>query len=114
MAELFDIEEIYNSLLSKYPNAIIDNKICLATTLRQKAIINQDKIDMCIIVGDKSSSNTSKLVSTGNNIGINTILVDNIEDIKKIDFTNIKSVSISSGASTPAYLVDEIIEYLNK
>ena len=111
---LFDIEEIYTSLLKKYPTAFIDNKICLATTLRQKAIINQDKVDMCIIVGDKSSSNTSKLVSTGNKIGINTILVNNIEDIKKIDFTNVKSISISSGASTPSYLVDEIIEYLEK
>ena len=77
-------------------------------------MINQDKVDMCIIVGDKASSNTSKLVSTGNKIGINTILVDNLEDIKQIDFTNVKSISISSGASTPSYLVDEIIEYLNK
>ena len=109
---LFDIEEIYNSLINKYPEAIIDNKICLATTLRQKAIINQENVDLCIIVGDKSSSNTSKLVSTGNKIGINTILVDNIDDIKKIDLTNVNSISISSGASTPSYLVDEIIEYL--
>lgn len=111
---LFDIEEIYNSLLIKFPNAIIDNKICLATTLRQKAIINQDKVDMCVIVGDKSSSNTSKLVSTGNKIGINTILVDNLNELKQFNLRGIKSISISSGASTPSYLVDEIIEYLNK
>ena len=32
----------------------------------------------------------------------------------KIDFSNINSVSISSGASTPNYIVDEIIEYLEK
>ena len=111
---LFDIENIYESLLIKYPKALIDNKICLATTLRQKAIINQDKVDMCIIVGDKSSSNTSKLVSTGNKLGINTILVDNLSDLKQIDINKIKSISISSGASTPSYLVDEIIEYLKK
>ena len=111
---LFDINDLYEALRNKFPNCKIDNKICLATTLRQKAIIDQEKVDMCIIVGDKTSSNTSKLVSTGNKIGIKTILVDNLDDIKKIDFTNVKSISISSGASTPSYLVDEIIEYLEK
>ena len=111
---LLEIENIYNELKNKYPNIVIDNKICLSTTLRQKSILNQEKVDLCIIVGDKSSSNTSKLVKIGNNIGINTVLVNNLNDVKLLDLNNIESISITSGASTPNYLIEEIVDYLKK
>lgn len=111
---LLEIEDIYNKLKNKYPSIIIDNKICLSTTLRQKSIINQERVDLCIVVGDKSSSNTSKLVKTGNNININTVLVSDLEDVKKLDLNDLSSISITSGASTPSYLIDEIVDYLKK
>lgn len=111
---LLEIEDIYNKLKNKFPSIIIDNKICLSTTLRQKSIINQERVDLCIVVGDKSSSNTSKLVKTGNNININTVLVSDLEDVKKLDLNDLSSISITSGASTPSYLIDEIVDYLKK
>ena len=111
---IFDTSEIYNELKNKYPNAILDNKICDSTTKRQLAVINQDKVDLCIVVGDKASSNTKKLAQIANNSNINTILVENINDIKDYDFKNINTISITSGASTPSILVDEIIKYIKK
>ncbi|MBQ9449410.1 MAG: 4-hydroxy-3-methylbut-2-enyl diphosphate reductase [Acholeplasmatales bacterium] len=109
---IYDIKSLYDKIKEKYPNVIIDNKICQATTVRQEAVYNQEKVDLCIIVGDKLSSNTKKLYTVSSSRGINTILIDSIEDIKNYDFKNINTVSISSGASTPSYLVDEIIEYI--
>ncbi|MBO5711553.1 MAG: hypothetical protein J6R47_01825, partial [Acholeplasmatales bacterium] len=41
---LFDLKEMYDAILKKYPNALIDNKICNATTLRQQAVINQEPV----------------------------------------------------------------------
>ena len=111
---IFDTSDIYNELKNKYPNAILDNKICDSTTKRQLAVINQDKVDLCIVVGDKASSNTKKLAQIANNSNINTILVENINDIKDYDFKNINTISITSGASTPSILVDEIIKYIKK
>lgn len=111
---LLQTKDLYNRIKMKFPNAIIDNKICNATTIRQEAMINQEKVDLCLVVGDINSSNTKKLALASSSIGINTILIDNINDLEKIDFSNINSVSISSGASTPNYIVDEIIEYLEK
>ncbi len=113
---IYDIDEFYNEIKEKYPNAIIDNKICMATTKRQEAIYNQEKVDLCIIVGDEKSSNTKKLKDAAIKCGINTILVSSLDEIKKssLDFKNLKSISISSGASTPGYLVDEIIDYLKR
>ena len=109
---IYDIKDIFNEILNKYPNAVIDDKICMATTIRQKAIMEQDIPDLCIIVGDPSSSNTKKLKQVSLLKGINTIMIESIKDLSNISFDNIKTISISSGASTPSYLVDEIINYI--
>ncbi|MDE5867807.1 MAG: 4-hydroxy-3-methylbut-2-enyl diphosphate reductase, partial [Anaeroplasmataceae bacterium] len=104
---ILDTKEIYDEIKLKFPRAILDNKICNATSVRQEAISNQEKVDLCIIVGDIHSSNAKKLVLAGKNAKINTILVESVKDLQSIDLTNIESVSISSGASTPNELVDE-------
>lgn len=111
---IFDLKEIYYVIQSKYPNAIIDNKVCNATTLRQEAVLKQEPVDLCIVVGDKNSSNTNKLAYSSSKAGINTILIESVEEIKSYNFNDIKSVSVTSGASVPSYLVDEVIEFLEK
>ena len=109
----YDVSDIYNKLQSKYPSIEIDNKICNATTIRQEAIKNQPKADLCIIVGDKSSSNTKKLVSVSNEFtNIKTIQCEDLKSLNKDDLKDVNVVNISSGASTPSYIVDEIIDYL--
>ncbi|MDE6584096.1 MAG: hypothetical protein K2K15_01715, partial [Anaeroplasmataceae bacterium] len=111
---IFETEKLYEKIKSRFPTAILDNKICQATTIRQQACLNQSFVDLCIVVGDKASSNTKKLALASKSTAINTILVESVEDIKKLDFTNIKKVSITSGASTPEETVNEIIEYLKR
>ncbi len=111
---LYDTKIIYETIKKLYPKAIIDNKICQATTIRQQAVLNQKKVDLCIVVGDEKSSNTQKLLSASQRAGIEAILVSDLTALKKYDLSNVKSVSVTSGASTPEYIVDMIIEYLNK
>ena len=109
----YDVSDIYNKLKAKYPKIEIDNKICNATTIRQEAIKNQPKADLCIIVGDKSSSNTKKLVKVSNEFtNIKTIQCEDLKSLNNDDLKNVNVVNISSGASTPSYIVDEIIDYL--
>lgn len=111
----YDLKDIYDKLINKFPNIIIDDKICNATTVRQDAMANQDNVDLCIVVGDKESSNTKKLARVSQHIaGIKTILCEDLNSLDKNELKNITSVSISSGASTPSYIVDEIIEYLKR
>ena len=111
---IYDIEDIFNELKNKYPNIIIDDKICNATTVRQKALANQPKCDLCIIVGDKKSSNSLKLYKVSTEIAkTKTIFIDNLKSLDKEILKDVNIVNISSGASTPSELVDEIIEYLN-
>ena len=110
----YDLANIFNKIVNKYPFAIIDDKICNATTVRQEAVMNQELVDLCIVVGDKASSNTTKLAKISQDNGIKTIFCESLKDLDINELKDINSVSITSGASTPGYLVDEIIEYLNK
>ena len=108
----FDTDSLITLLKEKYSNIIIDNKICMATTVRQEAVLNQPKADLCIIVGDKNSSNTNKLKEVSIKTNTNTILIDNVNDLNESLLKDVKVVNITSGASTPSYIVDEIINYL--
>ena len=111
----FDIKKIFEKLKDKYSNIIIDDKICNATTIRQEAMAIQKKVDLCIVVGDMESSNTKKLAKVSKEIAhINTILCEDLNSLDKSILNGVNSISISSGASTPEYVVNEIIDYINK
>jgi 4-hydroxy-3-methylbut-2-enyl diphosphate reductase len=109
----YELEEIYNKLQLKYPLATIDNKICNATTLRQEAIMNITNSKLCIVVGDKNSSNSNKLVSVAKTVGLDSLLIDDYKDLLNIDLSNYDNIAITSGASTPSFVVDGVIKYLN-
>lgn len=107
---VYDIKDIFNAIKIKYSNAIIEDKICNATTLRQKAIMNQ-KADLCIVVGDKTSSNSFKLQQVcQNNAHIKSYLVENETELDDNWFKNVNTVSITSGASTPPEVTQAVIE----
>ena len=110
---IYEIDEIINILKNKFKNIIIDNKICNATTVRQEAIYNAKKTDLFIIVGDQKSSNTKKLYNIAKE-KFNAIMINDKNDLDINLLKNINEISITSGASTPSYLVDEIIEFINK
>ena len=109
------VDEIYLKIKDKYPQAIFDEKICSATTQRQNAVINQEKVDLCIVVGDKTSSNSKKLVEVcENKAKIKAYLVENKNDINDDWLIGVNSVSITSGASTPDFITQEVITYLKE
>lgn len=109
----FDLADIHLELKSKYQNLEIEDSICNATSLRQTAMANQKKVDLCIVVGDKSSSNTKKLVDVSNNKAhIKTILIETLKDLDLNLLKDIKTISVSSGASTPKEITDEVISFL--
>jgi 4-hydroxy-3-methylbut-2-en-1-yl diphosphate reductase len=109
-----DISLIHDRIKEMYSDVIIAEEICSATRFRQTAIIEGNKdVDLCYIVGDPRSNNTKNLVKISQDITkTKTKLIESIKDILPEDLKGIKIVSVSSGASTPRYLTDQIIEYL--
>jgi 4-hydroxy-3-methylbut-2-enyl diphosphate reductase len=71
-------------------------------------------VEALIIVWSKNSSNSVKLALLGERKNIPTILIDSPDEIPNIFLENIENIWISSGASVPDSLVQDVIHYLEK
>ena len=88
--------------------------ICYATQNRQVAIKKVGAIsDLVIVVGSANSSNTVRLVEVALLAGAKAAYrVDYASEIDDTWFEGVDSVGVSSGASVPEELVEEVINYL--
>lgn len=99
-----EVQDIFNRIKEKYPNAKFQEEICHETKLRQEAVKNlPSDVDCVFIVGGKNSSNTKKLYELAKK-HFSTMKIFYILDEHEIDVDKIKgclSAAIISGASTP-------------
>lgn len=106
---------IHDDVKAHVPNARITNEICNATRLRQEAILGiEENTDLIIVVGDKKSSNSNKLyeIAKSKYPDKMVLMVENLNELKKYQLSKYKKATISSGASTPIKIVEEIKDYL--
>jgi len=90
------------------PNAIVYETICNSTMVRQaEAIELSQKSDVMIIVGGRHSSNTVKLKDVCDDF-CKCYHIENANMLNAINFTGVKNIGISAGASTPAYIIKEV------
>lgn len=109
---IYDTKAIFETIKQKFPHAIIADEICNATRTRQEAIANLKNVDMLIIVGDAASNNSNRLAQIGRENGITRVYqIDTVNDLLDITL-DVESVAVSAGASTPTYLTNQVIAYL--
>ena len=111
---VWDTEDIIARILVKYPSAEVHNDICLATQDRQEAAVAAaDECDLVLVVGSERSSNSRRLVEVVRDIkGTPAYLVDTVADLDLEWFVDTKRVGITAGASTPARVTREVIEFV--
>lgn len=111
---IYELKDTFEKIKSLYPFAIFHDEICNATRVRQQAILNLKNVDCLIVVGDPTSNNSQKLVDIGKKAGIQDIFsIQTVEDVDKKDFEKYSTIAITSGASTPTYLTNQIKDYLS-
>jgi 4-hydroxy-3-methylbut-2-en-1-yl diphosphate reductase len=104
----------YYKLIKSFPEARLLNEICDATKQRQEALINKlDEGDIVLIVGDTKSNNTKKLYEIAKEKIEDSYLVSSLSEVNTNWFNNKKKLLITAGASTPPFLVKQIIDHLN-
>ena len=112
---LNDTSKIIKILKRKIPEIIgpdLDD-ICYATQNRQIAVSKlADLSDLVFVVGGENSSNTNRLAEIVKKKSVPVYRISGKEDIKKEWLTGIKTLGITSGASSPEVLVNEIIDLL--
>ena len=111
---LYDIYSLAENIKEKYPHIEFLDEICDATRIRQEAVRNQEQsIDHCFVVGDKLSNNSLNLVHVSEEYAkIPATLIENVEDIDINLLKDFKKVSVTSGASTPTKVTNEVIHFL--
>ena len=110
-----ETRKIIEALKRRFPNIIGPDAgdLCYATGNRQSAVLELCKqVDMLLVVGAKNSSNSSRLMELGLEQGIKSHLIADVNDLDPAWFDGIESVGVSSGASAPEVLVQEVVEWL--
>lgn len=112
---MLDAQIIFSKAQEKYPDIVIAQEICDATRVRQQAVLNIEKnVDIVFVVGDPSSNNSNKLAKLAKNKCNDVYMIESVEDITISWLKDKKKAAITSGASTPTYLTNMVIEYLEK
>lgn len=103
-------QKLVDILRDLFYNIKLVNTICNATQNRQNEVQKISKeCEMMLIIGSSSSSNTKKLYEIAKENCNNTYLLNSVQDVKKIKIGKESRIGVSAGASTPKYLIEEIL-----
>jgi 4-hydroxy-3-methylbut-2-en-1-yl diphosphate reductase len=105
---------IIRRLRERFP-AIIGPRtddICYATTNRQAAVKQLAReSDLVLVIGSRNSSNSNRLVEVAREHGADSYLIDNQTQVSEEWLEGKPVVGITSGASAPEELVQQLVEF---
>ena len=91
------------------------NTICYVTAERQGDAEEVAKHnEFVVVVGGNESSNTKKLAAVAERFGARTQLIERPQDLRFEEFGNARKIGVLAGASTPNWLIDDVVEALRK
>jgi len=103
-------------LKRRFPHITTPQKedICYATTNRQGAVRElAEMCDLVLVVGSTTSSNSNRLREVAEAIGPKSFLLMRTDQVQESWKTDFRRIGITSGASTPDHLVEDIIGALS-
>ena len=102
-----------SKIKDRFSDALVRNDVCYATTNRQEAVKELAKhVDLVLVIGAQNSSNCNRLREVAERQGVPAYLINRTEDLDESWIRNDMKVGITSGASTPEVLVDDVISKL--
>jgi 4-hydroxy-3-methylbut-2-enyl diphosphate reductase len=110
-----DFEKIVNALTSRLKEVRVFNTICNATFENQDAAMElAQEADIMIVIGGKHSSNTKQLHSICKSYCNHSFLIENESEIVPQWFEGKALCGISAGASTPDWIVQNVINTIQQ
>ena len=91
------------------------NTICQATHKRgSEALQLAREVEVMIVVGGRNSANTTRLAQAVASGGTTTFHIESKEDLAGLEIPEGVSVGVTAGASTPGWVIDEVVGALRK
>jgi 4-hydroxy-3-methylbut-2-enyl diphosphate reductase len=106
-----EVEKTLAVLRRRFPHLETPTKedICYATTNRQGAVKElANSCDLVVVVGSKTSSNSNRLREVAASFGVPAFLIMTPEEVRR-EWAGHKVIGVTSGASTPESVVEEIV-----
>lgn len=108
-----EYEKILSVLRRKIPELRVAGGICLATTSRQSAVKKlAEKCRRILVIGSTKSSNSKRLREVAEAAGAEAVLIPDADALPESFFETDGDIGITSGASAPERLVDELVAKL--
>jgi 4-hydroxy-3-methylbut-2-enyl diphosphate reductase len=108
-----DAADIAAAVMARFPQirAPKQQDICYATQNRQDAVkILSPQVDIVIVVGSPTSSNSNRLAELARKLGVASYMVDNAGELQTAWFEGRSRVGLTAGASAPEILVSQVID----
>jgi len=112
-----DTRRIVDALRKRFPaiQGPPSADICYATQNRQEAVRELTRhVDLILVVGAQNSSNSNRLVEEARELETESYLINDVSEIQEEWLEGVRSVGISSGASAPETLVQEVVRYFQQ
>ena len=107
-------DEIVNIVKKVCTECEIFDTICRATNERQtEAALLAQQNDMMVVIGGRHSSNTQKLVGVCQQY-CPTISIETVKELSPELFINIQKVGVTAGASTPTFIIQEVLNNMSE
>jgi 4-hydroxy-3-methylbut-2-en-1-yl diphosphate reductase len=112
-----DTQRVIDALKVRFPHIVgpKQDDICYATQNRQDAVkFMAPQVELVIVVGSRTSSNTNRLRELAELLGCATYQVDSADELKAEWVEGKKRIGVTSGASAPEILVQDVIARLKQ
>jgi 4-hydroxy-3-methylbut-2-enyl diphosphate reductase len=112
-----DTRDCIDALRRRFPKIVGPAKddICYATQNRQAAVKTvASEVDVLLVIGAANSSNANRLVEVSTVMGTPSYLINDKNDIRPEWLEGAGRVGVTAGASTPEFLVTEVVEELRR
>lgn len=104
----FYYEKTAKAVLRRFPDAEVLDTICKSTKNRQGELLEiAGNVDAMVVVGGLHSANTVRLVKLAQTLKP-TFHIQTSDQLKAEQFRNFKTVGLSAGASTPAFIIKDV------
>jgi 4-hydroxy-3-methylbut-2-enyl diphosphate reductase len=110
-------ERTYNAVVAearrRWPDLAVYESICSSTEDRQREVLEMaSRADAIVVVGGRHSANTLRLAELARSSGKPTIHVESASELHPEELAGAKLVGVTAGASTPSWVIGEVVDRL--
>jgi (E)-4-hydroxy-3-methyl-but-2-enyl pyrophosphate reductase len=108
-------EQVIAALREKFAEVKVCETICDATEENQKAIRDlSTEVDLLLVIGGRHSANSNKLVEAAREHCPASFLIETASEVDPSLLQGVRRVGISAGASTPDWMIQQVVERLRQ